>query len=164
DPLAPPAQPVYRVASLETLAVRLGALGAQVASSRVHRLEVTDDQGLRICFVDASYSPPTAAPQVSGVLGVVVLGVPIPDKAKAFYADLFGWEYTLVGGAGRYWTNAVPATGMFQSVAPAVHHWFCVDDLDQAKESTRALGGDVIPRDPMGPYEICDCRDDQGTG
>jgi uncharacterized protein len=165
EAVAPLAQPVYLVASLEAVLARLEDLGGRATLRHPGRLDAIDDQGLRLGFTDNTLTTRSDdAPAVSGALGVTVLGVPKLDKARAFYTALFGWTYHLVGGPSRCWTDAVPATGLFQSVAPAVHHWFCVDDFEIAKDRTLSLGGDVVPRDPMGPYQICDCRDDQGTG
>lgn len=79
-----------------------------------------------------------------------------PAKAKAFYADLFGWDlqdqpmgdtaYTMV----QFETG--PGVGIIKNQAPKPgSHWLVyveVDDVDTATDKARSLGAQVV-REPV---------------
>jgi uncharacterized protein len=76
-----------------------------------------------------------------------------PDAARAFYGELFGWEFTAVaGGAVPYWgiTSGGGLNGGMMALdprAPAPPHWlvyFTVEDLDGADALIVDGGGAVV--------------------
>jgi predicted enzyme related to lactoylglutathione lyase len=85
-----------------------------------------------------------------------------PEAAKAFYADVFGWQfedkefggagtYTLVSNDGDSFGGMVDITDRVPAEVPA--HWmvyFVSEDLDQSLETLREKGGSVA----IGPMEI----------
>jgi uncharacterized protein len=80
-----------------------------------------------------------------------------PERARKFYGDLFGWEFTQFGGPMDYWIIRTGSEGqpgidggiMRRMGAPpsdgqAVNAYVCtvdVDQLDQALEKALAIGG-----------------------
>ena len=79
-----------------------------------------------------------------------------PDKCKAFYTGVFGWEfddksmsdYTLIN------TGTKPGGGLMmrppEAPAPALSVYFMVDDIDETLEKVRQGGGCVIvPKTPI---------------
>jgi predicted enzyme related to lactoylglutathione lyase len=136
--------------------------------------EASDDQGLPIAFS----APAADAPSrdlVSGEPGVAVAMVDDTAKARNFYERLFGGSFGQIGRGDRWWSHH-DAFGLFskalgdpggapavEGVARDVHMFVCVRELDAHKARLRSLGGEVLSESAMGPYQVCDCRDDQGT-
>jgi uncharacterized protein len=98
--------------------------------------------------------------QVVNDVGAMVLNqlnTTEPEGARAFYGDLFGWEFAPVaGGALPYWgiTNGDRLNGGMMALdprAPAPPHWlvyFTVDDLDGA-DALLVDGGGAVVVPPM---------------
>ena len=99
------------------------------------------------------------------------------ERAKANYAELFGWEFREAVDLGNHgvfhpfaWQPGGAAVGSLSDIAsrPGVHaHWmfhFRVPALERALEAVRASGGSVI-----GPFtlpsgeRIAICDDPQGA-
>jgi predicted enzyme related to lactoylglutathione lyase len=98
---------------------------------------------------------------------LVYFWIPVPDSARArtFYGDLLGWEFA-PGNIpdGFQITNVAPQGGLHGGEeASNPHVCFGVDDIRQAVERVRELGGEAgEPVEiPSGSY--VSCRDDQGT-
>ena len=99
------------------------------------------------------------------------LGVQDDEKGRAFYADLFGWDFRPgpnegyeIGTAGR------PGGIHGGDKAAAPYLFFAVDDMDAAATRVKDLGGEVIDMDIEGDAEqqartgrFKLCRDDQGS-
>ena len=80
-----------------------------------------------------------------------------PERARRFYGELFGWEFTQFGGPMDYWIIKTGSEGqpgidggmMRRMGAPpadgqAVNAYVCtidVDQLDESMERALALGG-----------------------
>ncbi len=148
-------------------AVSLGGAGGAPEAS-------IDDQGLPLAFAARTPAAP-ADDRATGELGVAVALVDDTAKAKAFYGGLFGDGFHQIGPQDRWWSTRA-AFGVFSNTlgqayparveasdAPEVHVFVCVRDLAEHKNRARALGGAVLTESAMGPYEVCACRDDQGT-
>ncbi|MBO1269669.1 VOC family protein [Arthrobacter cavernae] len=106
------------------------------------------------------------------------IGVEDPERGKAFYGALFGWDFT-PGPSGRggfmIGTSSAPGTagipgglhGGDKGAAPYL--FFRVDELDAALARVRELGGSVDGTDPgdednaaeYGRFKLC--KDDQGS-
>jgi predicted enzyme related to lactoylglutathione lyase len=158
--VADPAEALARV-------VALGGDGASPAAS-------ADDQGLPLAFQAASPRP-AAGDGATGELGVAVALVGDTSRSKAFYGGLFGDGFHQIGPEDRWWSTRA-AFGVFSNAlgaaypprqapgdAPEVNVFVCVNDMAAHRSRARALGGDVVAEAWMGPYEVCACRDDQGT-
>ena len=90
--------------------------------------------------------------------------LPDPDRGKAFYGGLFGWEWTDVpmGDSGMSYTmfsldgKSVAALGpqmpgMFpDGVPPCWFSYIATDDLDETAERARTLGATLL----MGPADV----------
>ena len=90
--------------------------------------------------------------------------LPDPERGKAFYGDMFGWEWTDVpmGDSGMSYTmfnldgKTVAALGpqmpgMFPEGAPPCWNpYIATDDVDATVERARALGANII----MGPAGV----------
>jgi predicted enzyme related to lactoylglutathione lyase len=148
-------------------AISLGGAGSSPEAS-------IDDQGLPLAFFARSPLPP-ASDRATGEVGVAVALVEDTAKAKAFYGALFGDGFHQIGPQDRWWSTHA-AFGVFSNTlgqayparleagdAPDVHVFVCVRDLAEHKGRVRALGGSILAESAMGPYEVCACRDDQGT-
>jgi predicted enzyme related to lactoylglutathione lyase len=133
-----------------------------------------DDQGLPLDFrTPAPRSP--ANGHATGEVGVAVALVDDTAKAKTFYGALFGDGFHQIGPQDRWWSTRA-AFGVFSNTlgaaypprtaageAPEVNVFVCVADLDAHKRRVATLGGAVLTESAMGPYQVCACRDDQGT-
>lgn len=101
----------------------------------------------------------------NGVPSWVDLATPDPAAAKAFYGELFGWEYEDIptGEPGATYTmarrNGLEAVGMMQlseqmaqaGMPPAWSSYVAVDDLDATVTKVGPAGGRVLqpPMDVM---------------
>jgi predicted enzyme related to lactoylglutathione lyase len=144
---------VADVISAVALLHRLGGTGDAGAAS--------DDQGVPLalaCRRDRFESDDAYASQI----GVVVLHVPDTARACAFHAGLFQRTFHEVGSGGRWWVDHM-ALGIFPATTSAVRFWCVVGALEPAILRVCQLGGKALDRASMGPYLVCDCRDDQGT-
>jgi predicted enzyme related to lactoylglutathione lyase len=120
-----------------------------------------DDQGVPLALAarrERLESDDTYASQV----GVVILDVPDPVRACAFHAGLFQRTFHQVGSNARWWVDHM-ALGIFPASTPAVRFWCVVGALEPAMLKVCQLGGKTLERAAMGPYQVCDCQDDQGT-
>jgi predicted enzyme related to lactoylglutathione lyase len=100
------------------------------------------------------------------------IGVEDPERGRAFYGALFGWELTSTGGGHQIGTPGIPG-GLHGGDKGAVPWlFFRVDDMDAALARLHELGGSVevmhegeeetaasIAR--YGRFKWC--RDDQGS-
>ena len=101
-----------------------------------------------------------------GELSFFELGVGDTDRAREFYASLFGWK---IADEGAIETPNIPGGlhGGDAGASPLV--FFRVDDLDAAVAQVRELGGEVevdLGDDPdtvarFGRFALC--KDDQGS-
>ncbi len=170
DPSAPTVRLGFEVADPDEALARAVSLGGAGASPEA----AADDQGLPLAF--ATRSPPAQAnDRATGEVGVAVALVDDTAKAKAFYGGLFGDGFHQIGPQDRWWSTRA-AFGIFSNTlgqaypariepgdAPEVSVFVCVSDLVGHKARVSALGGSVVTESAMGPYEVCACRDDQGT-
>ena len=79
-----------------------------------------------------------------------------PDKCKAFYADVFGWEYddSAMEGYSLVKTEGPPSGGVMQrppeAPVAALNVYFQVDDIDATLAKAKAAGGTIIlPKTPI---------------
>ena len=167
---APSVRLGFEVADPEEALARTRSLGGAGKSADA----AVDDQGLPLAFFARSPLPP-ANRHATGELGVAVALVGDTAKAKAFYQALFGDGFHQIGPQDRWWSSRA-AFGIFSAAlsqghparleagdAPDVDVFVCVGDLAEHKRRVRTLGGSVLAESAMGPYEVCACRDDQGT-
>ncbi len=170
DHSAPTVRLGFEVADPQEALARARSLGGAGRSPEA----AVDDQGLPLAFFAPSPLPPANA-RATGEVGVAVALVDDTVKAKAFYAALFGDGFHQIGPQDRWWSSRA-AFGIFANTlgqayparqapggAPEVHVFVCVRDLDRHISRVRTLGGSVLAESAMGPYEVCACRDDQGT-
>jgi DNA-binding transcriptional MerR regulator len=170
DAAAPRVRLGFEVANPAEALARARSLGGDGGSPEA----AIDDQGLPLAFSTRSPCPPTNG-RATGELGVAVALVDDTAKAKAFYQALFGNGFLQIGPQDRWWSSR-EAFGIFSNTldrayparldagnAPDVHIFVCVSDLAEHKSRVRELGGSVLTESAMGPYEVCACRDDQGT-
>ena len=170
EPSAPMVRLGFEVADPPEALARARSLGGSGRSPEA----AIDDQGLPLAFFARSQRPP-ANDRATGELGVAVALVDDTAKAKAFYGALFGAGFHQIGPQDRWWSSR-EAFGIFSNTpgqayptslavggAPEVYVFVCVRDLAEHKSRVRALGGSIVTESAMGPYEVCACRDDQGT-
>ena len=170
EPSAPKVRLGFEVADPEEAMGRARSLGGAGTSPET----TIDDQGLPLAFFTCS-PPPRANDRATGELGVAVALVGDTAKAKTFYGALFGDGFHQIGPQDRWWSTRA-AFGIFSDAldqghparleagdAPDVHVFVCVGELDEHKRRVRALGGSILTESAMGPYQVCACRDDQGT-
>jgi len=170
DASAPRVRLGFEVADPEEALARAKSLGGAGKSPDAS----IDDQGLPLGFFARAALPP-ASDRATGEVGVAVALVGDTGKAKAFYSALFGDGFHQIGPADRWWSTRA-AFGIFSNAlsqayparleageAPDVHVFICVRDLVEHQGRVRALGGSILTESAMGPYEVCACRDDQGT-
>jgi predicted enzyme related to lactoylglutathione lyase len=163
----------FEVADPEEALARATSLGGTGNSPEAS----VDDQGLPLAFFARAQQPP-ANGRATGELGVAVARVGDTAKAKAFYGALFGDGFHQIGPMDRWWSTRAAfgvfsnSLGVFSNYpaaepeaddTPDVHTFVCVRDLAEHQRRVSALGGSVFAESRMGPYEVCACRDDQGT-
>ena len=107
---------------------------------------------------------------MAGEISFIELGVGDPERGRAFYEGLFGWRFEPARqGFGIEMPNV--AGGMHGGDAEAAPYVFiAVDDIEQAIERVKSLGGSVEEMDVEGDEESQArfgrfklCRDDQGS-
>lgn len=93
------------------------------------------------------------------------------ERAKSFYASVFGWEFREMDGfEGYYLYSAGPGDlgggiGIRGRNAPdAVRNYIAVDDVDAAVEKSRAAGGSVtVPKTDIGVGWYAAVKDPEGN-
>jgi uncharacterized protein len=158
DASAPPVRVEFDVEDPARALARTLELGGSGDTANEH-----DDQGLPFAFSPRAGQVTASAEGVQvGQIAVVIFDVVDTAKARAFHTELFGRSYHQIGSGDRWWIDG-QAVGIFGAPASGVRFWCVVSGLDTATAEVARLGGQVIERGSMGPYQVCDCRDDQGT-
>jgi len=95
----------------------------------------------------------------------VEIGVPDPDRARAFYGELLGWTFEQTANGAAVDTGHTAGAGIHREEEPSIQVFFSVPDLDAAVQRVRELGGEVDPEASEGPHGryVHVCRDDQGV-
>ncbi len=97
-----------------------------------------------------------------------------PAAARAFYGELFGWEYQKMPGEEPYWTVKAGdreqggIMGMPPEAGQMPPNWgayVAVDDVDARARQAEELGGKVLmtPRDIPEVGRFCVISDPQGA-
>jgi predicted enzyme related to lactoylglutathione lyase len=162
DQTAPPARLCFSTKDPKIHVARATALGGYGADSA----DLRDNQGVPIGFYSrsAENAQPAPAHTFTGALDVVLVFVRDTAKARGFYRQLLGQEFTKVGTGDYWWSDGGPAVGVFAATNDVqIEPFFCVSDLERSMTAVRELSGTTLERYTMGPYHACDCRDDQGT-
>ena len=96
-----------------------------------------------------------------------------PERAKAFYSDLFGWKINAFPGSGDYWqidtggADNSPDGALKRRKQPQepVVNYIGVDSIDQFTDKITELGGKIcmsktaVPQ--MGYFAVC--QDTEGN-
>jgi predicted enzyme related to lactoylglutathione lyase len=109
---------------------------------------------------------------MSGEVSFFELGVGDPERARAFYDELFdSWRFE-TGPSGQGYvisTGSIPGGVHGGDPGASVYVFFSVPDLDAALEKIKELGGEGGPLDDseenvakFGRFALC--KDDQGSG
>lgn len=102
---------------------------------------------------------------MAGDLVYFVVPVPEADRGRAFYGELFGWDFSPGNVPGGFnIEGSTPPGGLFgggPGNTPTVY--FSVDDIHAAVEQIRELGGEAGEPEEIQSGYMADCRDDQGT-
>ena len=116
---------------------------------------------------DHPHRPPWAPAR--GELDYFQIDVPDASAVLDFYGELLGWPYEAGDddppGYHHVASHVGPLAMGIQGDAPEarVRLFFGVDDLAEAEERVRSLGGTVGERYEWGPMEAVPCTDDPGT-
>jgi uncharacterized protein len=109
---------------------------------------------------------------MTGELSFFEIGVGDADQARAFYGELFGWDFSDPPSSqgAMIQTPNIPGGIHGGDQGGGIYTFFAVDDIDAAAERVRELGGEAEPLpggdDPdnvaqFGLFMLC--RDDQGS-
>jgi uncharacterized protein len=105
---------------------------------------------------------------MTGELSFFELGTGDYERARAFYSQLFGWQFDATDGGGRITTPTVPGGIHPNDAGASPYVFFAVDDLDAAIAKVNELGGsgDAMDESPdtvaeFGRFALC--KDDQGS-
>ncbi len=94
------------------------------------------------------------------------------DRAKNFYAELFGWEFKEFGESG-YWLFSIErgtkplGGGMMKRMRPeeSIVNYFDIPSIDEYSDKVTSLGGKIVVEKTsipeMGYY--CVCKDTEGN-
>ena len=100
-----------------------------------------------------------------GDLVYFVVPVADADRGRAFYGELFGWDFSPGNVPGGFnVTNTTPPGGLHgggEGRAPQV--WFGVEDIEAACAKVRELGGEAGEPEKIASGWMASCTDDQGT-
>jgi predicted enzyme related to lactoylglutathione lyase len=106
-----------------------------------------------------------------GALTLTQLNTQDPEKAQAFYAELFGWNFEKQPGDEPYWGIFVGKSlnaGMMPNPAPGPDHWLAYftakADLEEAVQQIEKSGGAIaVPITQIGSGRITVATDAQGV-
>ncbi|MEV6262640.1 VOC family protein [Streptomyces sp. NPDC051784] len=109
---------------------------------------------------------------MTGEISFFELGVADPERARTFYAGLFGWDFapgTTEGGGYAIRTFGTPGGVHGGDAGARPYVFFRVDDLPAAMARVRELGGTVADEADgdeetaarFGRFRMC--QDDQGS-
>jgi hypothetical protein len=92
------------------------------------------------------------------------IGIPDVDRARKFYAQLFGWEFESTDHGAQIRTQALRG-GMHADEGPSVQVFFSVPSIEEAAKRVLELGGEVDEgsSEGVGGRYLHSCRDDQGV-
>ncbi|MFC8593847.1 VOC family protein [Streptomyces atroolivaceus] len=111
---------------------------------------------------------------MAGEVSFFELGVADPERARTFYAGLFGWTFepgTAEGGGYAIRTSKTPGGVHGGDAGAGPYVFFRVDDMQTAVTLVRELGGTVTEGGDAGGDEETVarfgrfqlCHDDQGS-
>ncbi len=159
------------VADIEAAVARVRELGGE-AEEPVHydsgwNAACRDDQGVVFNMIvpTPDYRQGQARSTEAGELFYWTLPAPDAERSKAFYRQLFGWQYGEAGDAGgMHVENKQPDGGLGggrEGTNPDL--FFRVTDLEAAMARVTELGGtaEAVGDGPEGRHAMC--VDDQGT-
>jgi predicted enzyme related to lactoylglutathione lyase len=136
---------------------------------------IADPTGAYFCLWQANRSTGTQIAQVHGTLCWADLSTPDPERAKAFYSGLFGWQL-MVGEKdtsgylhiknGEHFIGGVPPAAHRQPGVPP--HWlayFQVDDVDATANKAKEMGAKLFlpPMSMEGVGRMSVIADPQGA-
>jgi predicted enzyme related to lactoylglutathione lyase len=136
---------------------------------------IADPAGAYFCLWQANRSTGTQIAQVHGTLCWADLSTPDPERAKAFYSGLFGWQL-MVGEKdtsgylhiknGEHFIGGVPPAAHRQPGVPP--HWlayFQVDDVDATANKAKEMGAKLFlpPMSMEGVGRMSVIADPQGA-
>lgn len=94
------------------------------------------------------------------------------ERARKFYADLFGWEFKEFGESG-YWLFSMErgtkpmGGGMMKRMRPEqpIINYFDIPSIDEYSEKVRSLGGKIVAEKTAVPGMgyFCVCSDTEGN-
>ncbi len=93
------------------------------------------------------------------------IGAPDDDRARTFFADLFGWSFTAMENGGWFESGDIKTGLHGKDERPAIIVYFKVPDIENAVAKVRDLGGtadDPTPDEP-GFGRFSTCVDPQGV-
>jgi uncharacterized protein len=163
----PPHWAVYvLVTDAEASAKRAAELGATVLAPAFDVMDagrmaiIRDPTGVHFNLWEAKRNPGTGIKGVEGSVCWLELYSPEAERAKQFYADLFGWTFTPGQGdmahyleiknGGTAFGGLPPKEMLPPGVSPHWATYFQVTDCTASAEKIKALGGTVH----IGPMEI----------
>jgi predicted enzyme related to lactoylglutathione lyase len=163
---------VYAVEDLEAARARVvaagGTAGEPRGESHGRRADCTDDQGNDFAIGDVAAGGTDRAPahgRRAGDLAYLTLEVVDSARARAFYAEVFGWTFT-PGRVADGWQvdDTAPMIGLTggHGRAAAVPMWR-VDDIERAVAAVRAGGGTATDPQRQSYGLTSECTDDQGS-
>lgn len=92
------------------------------------------------------------------------IGAPDGERARSFFADLFGWTFTSMDDGGWFDSGDIKTGLHGNDDDPAMIVYFEVPDIEAAVVKVRELGGkadDPTPEEP-GFGRFSTCADPQG--
>jgi len=165
------------VTNADEVAARMTKLGGRVEMPVMQVMEAgrmaifADPVGARISIWEAGEHIGAGVVNEPGAFGWNELGTREPAKARAFYGELFGWEfdgdddgYLEIKLDGRSNGGIRPMGPDEPEMPPFWMTYFSVEDCDAAVERVEALGGNAVmePVD-IEPGRFCVVADPQGA-
>ena len=172
DPDAPPVRLFFPVDDIRQGMARVESLGGTVVESDPDDgggwAHVEDDQGMPLGIWHPGDPHRGALPTTTATaeIGYLVVAVGDSERGAAFYGGLLGWHPNPPTPWGyRHVTNAnIPLGINPDEQAPRVDLFFRVDDIHEAIEAVRRLGGTVDDEIEDSPSGLSvGFVDDQGT-
>lgn len=103
-----------------------------------------------------------STPINSGCLFYFTVPAADPDRAAAFFGELFGWQLS-EGNHGYHVSNVYPPMGIATNDNPTPQVWIEVENIESAVAKVRELGGTAEDPSHNDSGWVSQCTDPQGV-
>jgi predicted enzyme related to lactoylglutathione lyase len=152
--------PYIMVESADASAAKVAPLGGKVIVAPFDVMDagrmsvIADPAGAYFCLWQAKKSAGNGIAGVHGTMCWADLSTPDPERAKAFYSGLFGWQlmagekdtsgYLHIKNGDQFIGGVPPAAHRQPGVPPHWLAYFQVDDVDATANKAKEMGANLF--------------------